>query len=790
MAPAPRDGLDAERDDTDFGLQYPTENFGLEHLLAIPDTPASPGGCDMSEDDETLSWPIFVKYQGSSTTLLVCDGMSIASLKNAICDRLNIPPHAQSLTTNSTTGFLMDHMTIQQCGITRDATVQVLIRGRGGMIDSFQGAVSTPYLTPNKGSGFLRHLGTPPNGLVRPPPPPALPVEQDDTTPGKTNEDSTRHAVDNLLQSTVRQGLTSVYNWCEVSGPPGTRVEDKWYVDGKAVCPRPAMLRAMYAIQPWEVEMGDGCTIPSQGALLPPIPDSIQLLRLGQTAFWAVPTSNDPDPKHVHVGDTRKRDPWIGNQRSILTAVVNQLQKYHKTSQPPVHMWIVLTTRQAPVVDPLMVLQLDGRHMVRLLRRKCCYVLMDKSGHWVRWDRNASQWQRQSFWDESHLAILIRSDVEWMRMSDLQHSYVANPNAIRTIPEMPPTVWRVVMPAFIDSHNAFLRELNDSGEVGTATAKRHSKIPWAGVRQLPQPDEFLQLFEYTCPAPYTSTFLELLRREEPPPQFVELTNVAHLHVIQQAKPRKGNTASVSSVQCAADLEAEIYGALEVDEPADRDRTRMFLTQFFPQGVPHMRFQRLIHISPDVPITELAMRLWTGGRLFLKHVHSDERVWFGQLGSGAPGRDTPILPEHPNEIVLQAPTAAPLETIRLCAAQFGAFESVEDADKNGRQHLRGKVSYRIRYQHASSAVLAHGVVFDLAAGEATVTGRDAPDEAEALFRQLPETNDTNVDPNWWRFEVGRSLGAEEAVQAEDHRLTATALAFHDALPPEETASMQL
>ena len=148
-----------------------------------------------------------------------------------------------------------------------------------------------------------------------------------------------------------------------------------------------------------------------------------------------------------------------------------------------------------------------------------------------------------------------------------------------------------------------------------------------------------------------------------------------------------------------------------------------------------------------------MRLWTGGRLFLKHVHSDERVWFGQLGSGATGRDTQILPEHPNEIVLQAPTAALLETIRLCAAQLGAFENVEDADKNGRQHLRGKVVYRICYQHASSAVLAHAVVFDLAAREATVTGRDAPHEAKALFRQLPGTNDTNVDPNWWRFKIG-------------------------------------
>ena len=112
-----------------------------------------------------------------------------------------------------------------------------------------------------------------------------------------------------------------------------------------------------------------------------------------------------------------------------------------------------------------------------------------------------------------------------MRISDLRHSYVANPNAIRTILEMPPTTWRVVMPAFIDSHNAFLRELNDSGDVGTTTTKRHSKIPWAGVRQLPQPDEVLQLFQYSCPAPYTSAFLELLRREEPPPHFVELSDV-------------------------------------------------------------------------------------------------------------------------------------------------------------------------------------------------------------------------------------------------------------------------
>ena len=63
-----------------------------------------------------------------------------------------------------------------------------------------------------------------------------------------------------------------------------------------------------------------------------------------------------------------------------------------------------------------------------------------------------------SLWDEFHLVILIKSDAEWIRLSDLWHSYVANAGAIRTVPERPPTVWRVEMPAFIDSHNAIMCE--------------------------------------------------------------------------------------------------------------------------------------------------------------------------------------------------------------------------------------------------------------------------------------------------------------------------------------------
>ena len=42
-------------------------------------------------------------------------------------------------------------------------------------------------------------------------------------------------------------------------------------------------------------------------------------------------------------------------------------------------------------------------------------------------------------------------------------------------------------------------------------------------------------------------------------------------------------------------------------------------------------------------------------------------------------------------------------------------------------------------------MADGVLFDLAAGEAPAPGYNPPDEAEA--------DNTNVNLNWWRFEVG-------------------------------------
>ena len=229
--------------------------------------------------------------------------------------------------------------------------------------------------------------------------------------------------------------------------------------------------------------------------------------------------------------------------------------------------------------------------------------------------------------------------------------------------------------------------------------------------------------------------------DNPPCQHIELSNVNNLYFIQQAKPRKGNTITNASVQ------AEIYGTLEAEEPADRDRTRLMLPKYFPQPrVPHMRFQRLTQISPNIPLTELAMRLWTGGRLFLKHLYTDESIWFRQLSAHGTGTDVKILLDQPNEAILQAPVSIAMETVRLCAAQFGAFHNVEEAAGSSRQHLQGVATYRIKYYNSSSAVMAHEVIFHLASGGATMNGRSAKEWRGCGRDRPPPTANTTGTVN--------------------------------------------
>ena len=55
-----------------------------------------------------------------------------------------------------------------------------------------------------------------------------------------------------------------------------------------------------------------------------------------------------------------------------------------------------------------------------------------------------------------------------------------------------------------------LREINQSGDVGSATACRNAHLPWRGARELPPPDDDTRLYEYTIPATERNTLLDLL----------------------------------------------------------------------------------------------------------------------------------------------------------------------------------------------------------------------------------------------------------------------------------------
>ena len=166
-------------------------------------------------------------------------------------------------------------------------------------------------------------------------------------------------------------------------------------------------------------------------------------------------------------------------------AISKLLKAHHKNTDPRVQLWVVITTRQTLVHDTLLLVQLDGRHTVHLMRRRSTYVVMKHTGHLVSWDSAKHQWDRLSVYNDYQLAFLLRSDTEWMPLQKIPHRFVTNPTATIRVQEPAPSVWHVLMPAHIESHNDFMREINDTGDLGTATALKNPKIPWSGVRQRP-----------------------------------------------------------------------------------------------------------------------------------------------------------------------------------------------------------------------------------------------------------------------------------------------------------------
>ena len=147
-------------------------------------------------------------------------------------------------------------------------------------------------------------------------------------------------------------------------------------------------------------------------------------------------------------------------------------------------------------------------------------------------------------------------------------------------------------------------------------------------KELPPLDDNTRLYEYSIMATDRNTLLDLLNGTKGISQYIEVSRVGDVYLLQRAKPK--STDAVSSVTCLEDLEVEIMGASEAEEAESRDRTQAFLPRVSEQSVPYMRYQRLIIFFQGVPLQIMAMELWSGVRMFPKKLDTNERIFFRKV----------------------------------------------------------------------------------------------------------------------------------------------------------------
>ena len=86
----------------------------------------------------------------------------------------------------------------------------------------------------------------------------------------------------------------------------------------------------------------------------------------------------------------------------------------------------------------------------------------------------------------------------------------------------------------------------------------------------------------------------------------------------------------------------------------------FLTEVFPTGVPHMRYQRIVTLANGNQVSKVARGLWQNSRLVLKKLTTDRRVRFGVWGAGTE-EDRQRAPRKPvldGQALIIAPSGFP------------------------------------------------------------------------------------------------------------------------------------
>uniref|UniRef100_A0A6U8B8Y2 Uncharacterized protein n=1 Tax=Eutreptiella gymnastica TaxID=73025 RepID=A0A6U8B8Y2_9EUGL len=100
--------------------------------------------------------------------------------------------------------------------------------------------------------------------------------------------------------------------------------------------------------------------------------------------------------------------------------------------------------------------------------------------------------------------------------------------------------------------------------------------------------------------------------------------------------------------------------------------QMFIPDVFPQGVPHMKLQRLVKVTDTSLLIRIFTRLWMGAGLVIKKMDPDKRVRFGGESRGRHLAVNPFPQLSEKQAYFTTPANMLAEDVRKMSMLFIGF----------------------------------------------------------------------------------------------------------------------
>ena len=344
----------------------------------------------------------------------------------------------------------------------------------------------------------------------------------------------------------ITLGKTTLHDWQPNPHNRGVLHHGTTYEDVAAAMARKDLYQDVLATQPWNVDLSDSVTSPlrpfSDHKARPDSPtvDALNRMNPGDTAVWTLPLHTTK--KEESFTNEGQRIVWTGNQTAVVSAIVNAMEQMPRKESQARYLWVMLETKIRPVGPAHVMLPLDGRGIMRKLRRKMVAAIVDKSGYFQVARTTSPEHvdiARVSTWDVRMVACLLSSTAQWLPCQDLPIRYLQNPNVFNPQVEVPPRTYRVLVPSAIEKRTQFYRFVNSSTDDASLVARRNSVFPWKGATRIAAPDETSYLWEYQIPQVLHDRMEAFLEHSDTRVQWLDLTDHEKLYIILQAKPKKG-----------------------------------------------------------------------------------------------------------------------------------------------------------------------------------------------------------------------------------------------------------